>query len=97
MKGKLCNIETLSIDDNTEHYIVEYCDYKTLYENDLPIYNKILENEYLRLHELMKAVGGKIIKLKTDAVIVEGKHNKIKLDNEIGGYKHRIVKCDVKG
>ena len=95
MKGKLCNIEALKISDDTEHYIVEYTDYTTLYENDLPIYNKILENEYLRLFELKTALGGRIIKLKTDAVVVEGEHNKITLSDEIGGYKHRTLKADV--
>lgn len=95
MKGKLCNIEALKISDDTEHYIVEYTDYTTLYENDLPIYNKILENEYLRLFELKTALGGRIIKLKTDAVVVEGEHNKIALSDKIGGYKHRTLKADV--
>ena len=36
MKGRLCNVDSFKVDDET-HYIVEYTDYKTLYENDLPI------------------------------------------------------------
>ena len=70
------------------HYIVEFNEFKTLYENDLPIFNKILENEYLRLYNLKKSLGGRLIKVKTDAVVVEGKHNNIKLSKEIGGIKY---------
>ena len=87
MKGKLCNIHGLKIDDETTHYIVETEDFKTLYENDLPIFNKILENEFLNVYELKKKLGGRLIKIKTDAVVIEGDHNKIKLSNEIGGIK----------
>ena len=91
MKGNSCNIHNLEIDKNTTHYIVEFNEFKTLYENDLPIFNKILENEYLRLYKLKKSLGGRLIKVKTDAVVVEGKHNKIKLCKEIGGIKHNEV------
>lgn len=87
MKGKLCNIHNLKIDENTTHYIVEFNEFKTMYENDLPIFNKILENEYLNVYNLKKSLGGRLIKIKTDAVVVEGKHNKIKISDEIGGIK----------
>lgn len=59
---------------------------KTLYENSLPIYNKVIENEYLRLYTLAKNVGGRVIKFATDAVIVKGGKS-IELSDEIGGYK----------
>ncbi|MCP4501053.1 MAG: GIY-YIG nuclease family protein [Deltaproteobacteria bacterium] len=72
MKGKLCHLQELKIDDERTHYIVEMTNFKTLYENDVPIYNKVLENEYLRVYRLKKALGGRLIKIKTDAVIVEG-------------------------
>ena len=88
MKGNSCNIHNLEIDENNTHYIVEFNEFKTLYENDLPIFNKILENEYLRLYNLKQSLGGRLIKVKTDAVVVEGKHNNIKLSKEIGGIKY---------
>lgn len=94
MRGKLCNIQTINIDEDTKHYIVEFTDVRTLYENDMPIYNKILENEFLRIYELQEALGGRIIKIKTDAVIVEGKHNHIELSDGIGGIKYRKVVVD---
>ena len=87
VKGKLSNIRTFNVDENTQHYIVEAVTVKTLYENDLPIYNKVLENEYLRLYELTKKLGGRLIKFETDAVVIEGDHNNIELNEKIGGYK----------
>ena len=83
----MCHIEEMRIQKGAEcqekctkkidcgcinHYIVETTNFKTLYENDVPIYNKVLENEYLRVYRLKKALGGRLIKIKTDAVIVEG-------------------------
>jgi hypothetical protein len=94
MKSRLCNISTINIDETTRHYLVECTDIKTLYDNDMPIYNKILENEFLRIYELQEALGGRIIKIKTDAVIVEGKHNNIALSDDIGGIKYRKVVID---
>ena len=52
IKGNSCNIHNLEIDENITHYIAEFNEFKTLYEKDLPIFNKILENEYLRLYNL---------------------------------------------
>ena len=91
MKGKLCNIQEIKISNEEKHYIVESKTFQTLYENDIPIYNHVLENEFLRVYNLRKALGGKIIKIQTDAIIVEGPHNKIELSKEIGGIKHKKV------
>lgn len=98
LKGKNCNIDTMYLRDGTKHYKVETTEYKTLYQNNMPIYNKILENEYIRLYELKKRVGGTLIQIKTDAIIVEGDYNRIKCDNCIGGIKYEkcfINNCDL--
>ena len=91
LKGKMCNIHNVEIDEHTTHYLVEFKEFKTLYENDLPIFNKVLENEFLRVYNLKKSLGGRLIKIKTDAVVVEGKHNKIKLSKSIGGIKYEKI------
>ena len=91
LKGQLCSVHALKVNEETEHYIVETETFKTLYDNDVPIFNKVLENEYLCLYKLKKALKCKpyqIIAIKTDAIVVEGKHVKIKLSEQIGGYKH---------
>ena len=94
LKGKNCNIDTMYLRDGTKHYKVETTEYKTLYQNNMPIYNKILENEYIRLYELKKRVGGTLIQIKTDAIIVEGDYNRIKCDNCIGGIKYEKYYAD---
>ncbi len=91
LKGKMCNIHNVEIDEHTTHYVVEFKEFKTLYENDLPIFNKVLENEFLRVYNLKKSLGGRLIKIKTDAVVVEGKHNKITLSKNIGGIKYEKI------
>ena len=97
MKGKLCSIHEINVAEDVNHYIVERTDFKTLYENDMPIYNKVLENEFLRVYELKKKVGGRLIKIKTDAIVVEGKFNHIGCDDKIGGYKYtKLFMEDVK-
>lgn len=93
MKGKLCNIETMYLQDGTKQYKVETTEFKTLYQNHLPIFNKVLENEFIRVYELKKKVGGRLIQIKTDAIIVEGNYNRIKCGTEIGDVKYE--KCFV--
>jgi len=73
-------------------WLVEIARNKTKYTNQLPIYNKVLENEYLRLHDMIKNVGGRLIKIKTDAIIVQKlKLKHVILNHEIGGYKMDTV------
>ena len=38
IEGKMCNIHNVEIDENTTHYLVEFKEFKTLYENDLPLF-----------------------------------------------------------
>jgi hypothetical protein len=93
LKGKNCNIDVMYLQDGTERYKVETTEYKTLYQNSMPIYNKVLENEYIRLYELKKRVGGTLIQIKTDAIVVEGNYNRIKCGDKIG--EIRYEKCFV--
>ena len=93
LKGKISNVSIIDIDDNKKLYVVETNNYKLDLNNDMPIYNKILENEYIRLYELINKVGGNLIKISTDAITVDGNYklNKIKFSDEIGGYKYCYI------
>jgi len=93
LKGKISNVDVLEIADNKKLYIVEVNNFKTELNNDLPIYNKVLENEYIRLFELINKVGGNLIKISTDAISVDGNYNfkNIKFSDVIGGYKYCYV------
>ena len=82
---------------NSEVYITPMDDDKTLYkiedrmnhielDSDIPIYNQILENEWIKCYELRKKMGGTLIAIKTDNVIVENA-NEVELTGEVGGYK----------
>lgn len=93
LKGKISNVDVLEINDNKKLYIVEVNNFKTELNNDLPIYNKVLENEYIRLFEMINKVGGNLIKISTDAISVDGNYNmaNIKFSDAIGGYKYCYV------
>ena len=91
IKGDLCTIDKIKINDEKYHYLLSKTSYKTLYSNTLPVFNKILENEYVRLYELKKKVGGNLISIKTDAIIVDGNYNRIKCGTDIGEIKYEKV------
>jgi len=93
LKGKISNVEVIEINDNKKLYVVEVNNFKTEVNNDLPIYNKVLENEYIRLYELINKVGGNLIKISTDAISVDGNYNmaNIKFSDAIGGYKYCYI------
>jgi len=84
---------------NSQVYITPMDNEKTLYkiedrtnhielDSDIPIYNQILENEWVKCYELYKKMGGRLIAIKTDNVIVEGmEFRDLELTDEIGGFK----------
>ena len=93
LKGKISNVDVLELADNKKLYVVEVNNFKTELNNDLPIYNKVLENEYIRLFEMINKVGGNLIKISTDAISVDGNYNfkNIKFSDAIGGYKYGYI------
>ena len=95
LKGSLCNIQHLDLPNGKTHYIVEQTKQKALYDNHLPIYNKVLENEFIRVYELKKKLGGKVIRIRTDCVYVEN-NNLINTGVGLGEYKKEETEiCDV--
>ena len=54
---------------------------------DIPIFNQIIENEWIAVYELRKKLGGKLIEIKTDCVVVQDPTGEVTYDKEIGGYK----------
>jgi len=93
LKGKISNVSVIDIEDNKKLYVVEINNYTLSLNNNMPIYNKVLENEFIRLYELIKKVGGNLIKISTDAIIVDGNYklNKIKFSDAIGGVKYCYI------
>lgn len=94
---EIFTIPTASYNDGVAHekfseiYTVEKLKIKKILTNDIPLYNKIIENEWLNMMELREMMGGKLLAIKTDNVICEysSKKNipKMEFSTEIGGYK----------
>jgi hypothetical protein len=89
--GALCNLDKIEISEGVSHYLLQKTKCKTKYNNSITIYNKVLENEYLRLYLLIKEVGGNLIKIKTDAIVVDSDYKRIKCNDLIGGIKYERV------
>ena len=92
-KAKIIDVGTLEIDEDTKMFMVQETTAKQEYTNDLPIYQQVCENEWVNLYELRKKMGGRLISVKTDCVIVEGgKCPPISTDEmNLGGYKEEEI------
>lgn len=55
-------------------------------ENNVPIYINIIENSYIQIYNLWKKTQGRLLRIETDCVIVDG-GNRVPLSSDIGGYK----------
>jgi DNA replication protein DnaC len=83
-------IRPVLYDDNDipSLYSIEERNYLYMNENDKPIYNQILENEWIKCYELRKKMGGELLEIKTDCVSVRNPDRVLKCDDSvIGGYK----------
>jgi hypothetical protein len=96
-KFKCVDIGTLDYDGDEKIYMVQQTKASKLFVNDLPIYNKVLENEWIKCYELRKKLGGRLIKIKTDNVIVEDATGTVEFSDIIGGYKDETIKRDTDG
>jgi hypothetical protein len=58
----------------------------TLDECTVPLYWQIIDNNAIMVHQLSKKLGGKIVKIKTDCVVVEN-GNQVECKSGIGQYR----------
>jgi len=72
---------------NAELYEVETKTYNTKYENDIPIYQQIIEAGWIKIYRLSISLGGEILAVKTDSVTVANAERDVELTDEIGGFK----------
>jgi hypothetical protein len=91
-KFKCVDIGELTYEGDEKIYMVQQTKASKLFVNDLPIYNKVLENEWIKCYELRKKLGGTLIKIKTDNVIVENATGTVEFSDTIGGYKDETNK-----
>jgi hypothetical protein len=65
------SIHPIEEDGKTLFYQCEQKIRHSMVENDIPLYNQLLENEWIKVYELRKRMGGDLIAIKTDNVIVQ--------------------------
>jgi hypothetical protein len=65
------HIKIVPMDD--ERTLWKLCEKKTynVCENNVPIYNQILENEWILCYELSRKMGGQLVAIRTDCVVCE--------------------------
>lgn len=66
---------------------IETVSFKTKYENDIPIYQQILETGWIRIYKLYNSLGGELLAVKTDSITVSNPVGECKISKEIGGIK----------
>ena len=59
------------MEDCPEFYHISIERESTLDESTVPIYWQIIENNAIMVHQLSKKLGGRIVKIKTDCIVVE--------------------------
>jgi hypothetical protein len=61
-----------------------------LHDNSIPIYWQVIDNSNVLLHKLAMKMGGKLIKLKTDCVVVED-GNEVECTQGIGNFREEMI------
>lgn len=84
-------ISTHTQSDGEQLYEVTKQWYHQSLENDIPIYNQILENNFIMVYKLAQKMGGRLLMAKTDMVCVEGGTMPELGTNAIGGYREEPV------
>ena len=59
------------LSDNPKLYHVSIRNETRNHHNTIPIYWQVIDNGNMMLHQLAMKMGGRIVKLKTDCVVVE--------------------------
>jgi hypothetical protein len=96
-KGRFESTEDITItpikdNDETLFYQVEHKTKHRVMANDIPIYNQLLENEWIKCFELRKQMGGELIEIKTDNITVSNATGIVDITTDvIGGYQQGSV------
>ena len=53
------------------------------FQNDLPIFYAIYNISAMKMHQLYRKIGGSLVGVFTDTIIVEGKINKVECNKSI--------------
>ena len=76
--------------EGTDFYLYGYNLENQLNETNIPMYLQIVDDNNIRLYDMMKAVGGELVARKVDCCIVRNPI-KITVSFEWGGYRKCVV------
>ena len=72
---------------SSELYEIETITYNKKYENDIPLYQQIIEAGWIKIYLLSRVLNGEILCVKTDSVTIANATNDVDLNDDIGGVK----------
>jgi hypothetical protein len=77
--------------EDTPYYMYGFNKEVILNENNRAMYIQVLDQSNIKLYDMAKAMGGKVVAYKVDCAVVVGGNKEIKCDTEWGGY----TSCDI--
>ena len=79
--------------ENTDYYMYGFNKEIKFSETNIPMYIQVVDESNIKLYDMVKEMGGKLVACKVDCAVVSYKHKTIKYrqDKEWGGYSS----CDI--
>lgn len=77
--------------ENTDYYMYGFNKEIKFNETNIPMYIQILDESNIKLYDMIKAMGGKVVAYKVDCVVVMTNNKIDRCDTEWGGYTSCVV------
>ena len=77
--------------ENTDYYMYGFNKEVLFNESNIPMYIQVLDESNIKLYDMTKAMGGKVVAYKVDCAVVIGGNKIDRCDTEWGGY----TSCDI--
>jgi hypothetical protein len=77
--------------ENTDYYMYGFNKEVLFNESNIPMYIQVLDESNIKLYDMTKAMGGKVVAYKVDCAVVIGDNKIDRCDTEWGGY----TSCDI--
>ena len=77
--------------ENTDYYMYGFNKEIKFNETNIPIYIQVLDESNIKLYDMIKAMGGKVVAYKVDCVVVMTNNKIDRCDTEWGGYTSCVV------
>jgi hypothetical protein len=77
--------------ENTDYYMYGFNKEVLFNESNIPMYIQVLDESNIKLYDMVKEMGGKVVAYKVDCAVVVGGNKIDRCDTEWGGY----TSCDI--